>query len=267
VWCSQSIADLVPRALRGSPHGQANPFRLSSKYPEEHACTIHTSSILLMKTNTRTFLTIPLAILLLMPFTAQCYYNASTGRWMSRDPIQEKGGADLYAFVNEDPVSRYDALGLFRDDWMTACKCTCVSLLSVSYPPGLTWYYSPDDLGRRFGVPVSVKWGVRGNPSRCHYYQDEKGSRISVWGINPKTDETTREGTDGNPFYSPEYLDPMGIGPFLPNQYTGTWGVKIHWVVTFRCVSEDGTKISSPGTGFDREGTFTVPPDGTMGNK
>lgn len=204
---------------------------------------------------------------ILLAADANAFYDANKGRWLSRDPIDAKGGLNLYGFVSADPVSRHDVPGLFRDDWMTACKCTCVSLISVSYPPGLDWYYSPDDLGRRFGVPIAVKWKVRGNPSRCHYYQDEKGSRTTAWGINPKTGETTREGTDGNPFYSSEYLDPMGIGPFMPNQHTGTWGIKIHWVVTFRCVSEDGTQISSPGAGFDREGTLTVPPEGTMGKK
>jgi RHS repeat-associated protein len=28
------------------------------------------------------------------------YYNPGTGRWLSRDPIGEKGGLNLYGFVN-----------------------------------------------------------------------------------------------------------------------------------------------------------------------
>ena len=40
------------------------------------------------------------------------YYNPSTGRWVSRDPIEENGGANLYAFVGNDGVSIADYLGL-----------------------------------------------------------------------------------------------------------------------------------------------------------
>ncbi len=39
------------------------------------------------------------------------YYDPGTGRWMSRDPIGERGGANLYAFVGNDGVSRIDLLG------------------------------------------------------------------------------------------------------------------------------------------------------------
>lgn len=40
------------------------------------------------------------------------YYNPSTGRWLSRDPIEEEGGVNLYAMVNNDPVNSWDYLGL-----------------------------------------------------------------------------------------------------------------------------------------------------------
>ena len=40
------------------------------------------------------------------------YYSPALGRWMSRDPIEERGGLNLYAFVNNDPVNLYDPHGL-----------------------------------------------------------------------------------------------------------------------------------------------------------
>ncbi|MDD4406068.1 MAG: RHS repeat-associated core domain-containing protein [Parabacteroides sp.] len=40
------------------------------------------------------------------------YYSPALGRWMNRDPIEEKGGLNLYGFVNNDPVNRWDKLGL-----------------------------------------------------------------------------------------------------------------------------------------------------------
>jgi len=39
------------------------------------------------------------------------YYNPSTGRWLSRDPIEERGGRNLYGFVENNPVNRWDVLG------------------------------------------------------------------------------------------------------------------------------------------------------------
>jgi len=50
-------------------------------------------------------------ILLASVSPMQAFYNPSTGRWLSRDPIAEKGGRNLYGFVFNRPVSRYDVLG------------------------------------------------------------------------------------------------------------------------------------------------------------
>ena len=41
------------------------------------------------------------------------YYSPDIGRWISRDPIEEQGGFNLYAFVNNDPINKIDTLGLF----------------------------------------------------------------------------------------------------------------------------------------------------------
>ena len=40
------------------------------------------------------------------------YYDPLTGRWPSRDPIEEEGGINLYGFVGNDGVNRRDLLGL-----------------------------------------------------------------------------------------------------------------------------------------------------------
>ena len=43
------------------------------------------------------------------------YYSPALGRWLSRDPIEEQGGLNLYEFVNNDPVNAYDMLGLWGE--------------------------------------------------------------------------------------------------------------------------------------------------------
>jgi RHS repeat-associated protein len=39
-------------------------------------------------------------------------YDPQTGRWLSKDPIEEEGGMNLYGYVGGDPVSYTDPEGL-----------------------------------------------------------------------------------------------------------------------------------------------------------
>jgi hypothetical protein len=45
---------------------------------------------------------------------AHAFYNPTTGRWLSRDPIQEEGGNNHYGFVNNTPTKHVDLLGQVR---------------------------------------------------------------------------------------------------------------------------------------------------------
>lgn len=49
-------------------------------------------------------------------------YNPNLGRWMSRDPAEERGGLNLYCFVNNNSVSQFDRYGLFFDDILDKLK-------------------------------------------------------------------------------------------------------------------------------------------------
>jgi RHS repeat-associated protein len=40
------------------------------------------------------------------------YYDPVTGRWPSRDPIEERGGVNLYGFVDNNSVNYWDFLGM-----------------------------------------------------------------------------------------------------------------------------------------------------------
>ena len=39
------------------------------------------------------------------------HYAPCVGRWLNRDPIEEEGGENLYAFCQNNAISKYDALG------------------------------------------------------------------------------------------------------------------------------------------------------------
>ena len=55
-----------------------------------------------------------LALLFFLSATelASAFYDPSLGRWVNRDPIQEKGGLNLYRFTRNNPVIWIDRWGL-----------------------------------------------------------------------------------------------------------------------------------------------------------
>lgn len=40
------------------------------------------------------------------------YYDANSGRWVNRDPIEEEGGMNIYAYTKNDGIGKLDKLGL-----------------------------------------------------------------------------------------------------------------------------------------------------------
>ena len=52
------------------------------------------------------------AILCCGVLDSSAYYDPKAGKWLSRDPIQEKGGINTTSFCRNDPVNNVDPLGL-----------------------------------------------------------------------------------------------------------------------------------------------------------
>lgn len=48
----------------------------------------------------------------LVSMNARAFYSPAQGRWLSRDPADESGGVNLYAFCGNSPISFVDFLGL-----------------------------------------------------------------------------------------------------------------------------------------------------------
>lgn len=62
------------------------------------------------------------------------HYDPATGRWLNRDPLQEEGGINLYAMVQNNPIDYWDYLGLSscgKKWWETAINVT-LDVLSVA---------------------------------------------------------------------------------------------------------------------------------------
>ncbi len=68
------------------PEVALNPVRFSSKYTDEETGLV---------------------------YYGYRYYSPEVGRWISRDPIEEKGGVNLYGMVGNDAVNAIDPFGLY----------------------------------------------------------------------------------------------------------------------------------------------------------
>jgi hypothetical protein len=58
------------------------------------------------------------------------FYDPTTGRYISADPIGLGGGINLYGYVNGDPVNKVDPKGLFspcNPTLMDLCQKNCTS--------------------------------------------------------------------------------------------------------------------------------------------
>lgn len=66
-------------------------------------------------------------------------YNAQFGRWMVRDPLEEVVGANLYNFVDNDPINMFDPFGLKakgKSKRTSSFKCPPPpKMLSAPWPP------------------------------------------------------------------------------------------------------------------------------------
>ena len=84
------------------------------------------------------------------------YYDPITGRWPSRDPIEEEGGGNLYGFVGNDGISGRDFLGLKKQ------------IISLIYGPDTKLKVGTTDSG--FGNPRKTYGQSLGLPSGIELY-------------------------------------------------------------------------------------------------
>jgi RHS repeat-associated protein len=110
------------------------------------------------------------------------YYDPLTGRWPSRDPIEERGGLNLYGFAGNDLQNWIDYLGLIekkKDDFgRECCEDKMVTITIYTSPAGSSGSGSSSSGGKNVGHTYMhhPNVGYRGNyPSG--YEDDSKHGR------------------------------------------------------------------------------------------
>jgi RHS repeat-associated protein len=100
----------------------------------------------------------PASGLALAPYRA---YDPSLGRWISEDPIEERGGVNLYGYVKNSPMLDVDPLGL-RDVvvviWDRKLKCGSVGHVFVGEMNGSVILSQFPDPHGMHGVNTTKNW-------------------------------------------------------------------------------------------------------------
>src|SRR6266516_4853176 len=100
------------------------------------------------------------------------YYNPSTGRWLSRDPMEEEGGVSLYAFVANDAIRSFDMFGLCG----SCCECAVgIGISDVTFHSGSPINsYNP---GHQFFVDIYLEYSPSRRESSAEMKWEEKSNR------------------------------------------------------------------------------------------
>ena len=141
--------------------------------------------------------------------TGLCYYgyrwySPVHGRWPSRDPIEEKGGINLYGFVGNDGVSRQDRLGL---DFIGVGKTNYV-LHGITLHHAIVQYWKTCKKAGALNSWTTVA--------------ELKGKGLSDLKIEASTELKPDEGVSGNG-YSSWVTFPAGSNHTIGKLYKNLW--------------------------------------------
>ena len=98
------------------------------------------------------------------------WYDAVTGRWLSKEPIGLSGGLNLYAFCGNDPGNNFDPFGF--DIWIGKSQIGILPHRSINIgnPNGHfdPYSFAPDDRMSNSGWKIFNPWNNVGTVYRDH---------------------------------------------------------------------------------------------------
>jgi RHS repeat-associated protein len=133
-------------------------------------------------------------------------YDPDLGRWLSRDPIAEAGGLNLYGYVEENPLNAIDPLGLSSEArFYIYCKCTCDKdwhLVRVEVVPGLR------------GAVTYGPSSIHLNPTDARDAVTQQGTNDAYSRKNPGTVENSSGGIQTLAHECGHTCQAKALGPF-----------------------------------------------------
>ena len=183
---------------------KANPFRFSTKYQDDETDLL---------------------------YYGYRYYNASTGRWINTDPIEEDGGINLYAFLANESIASIDFRGLCAD----FCRCTKLKSPTSKFVPdpkafSVKQKWDPiDGLSSYYGFVMPIEWELEdgSNPQLCTYHVTENAGGLTGKGPTGKinSDAVDMDYTD----------NPHNDFPAVPLTKEGDYSIKVRLKATYTC--------------------------------
>jgi len=220
---------------------------------------------------------------LLTSVSAFAVYDSSEGRWTSRDPIEEEGGVNLYAFCRNNPVNNVDYLGMWKikregEAWAIATAeegdtfdslGTAIQLDTSDYK---IWAHTQDDtpeLCKEYKIPNTVYYHhgkfkildcislpVVLHDSNVFSYHSDKGKGFNVkWVDANVSDATITSALADEYLYDYFYAGHGGNGSIntygndgvAPSRYT-KYGIR--FLVLESCESASKSILNGKAAGF-----------------
>jgi RHS repeat-associated protein len=108
-------------------------------------------------------------------------YDPDTGRWLARDPIGEKGGVNLYAYTNNNPIGYVDPLGL-----ETTMVCRSVSdrlagLFGSKHCSVVVWHYEREPSFGPKARAIDYQFSLAGDTKAQAQGSQKETSSLDRW--------------------------------------------------------------------------------------
>jgi hypothetical protein len=198
-----------------------------------------------------------LALWLLTVQSAHCYYNPTTGRWISRDPVAEKGGMNTSSFVANDPVAKVDLLGLTGSGaGCLCCECAVAMVVEevITQEPHPIGHYPSSYF--RIGIYLDYIQRAKGGRAKYEWWE-YTDHPLAVY---------ERQGVKPNRWYD-AFLYPLVQvdGPVQPSPVPSQWRHRhtgCNPPMTRLILDEDqpGQKLTAPKRTLHIKPTVTNPP-------
>ena len=239
-----NVSELVTAAGSVAGHYEYGPFGQTTAQTDSDATGTFAA-------NPYRFSTKPLDAESGLYYYGYRHYNPVDGRWVNRDPIQERGGINLYGYVGNQPSDDVDPFGTMAS--LLNCPCKCKSVKWTFSPGGSA--FDLGHIGKRFGDDINVEWTVDGNPQKCILDHNESGLAVinakgkispgqpdgaSVVGINNTVPDSMKAFSS----HKITYTDHLGW-TWVNSSYNGLYTMTVNITATLKCTSEDGTTVSN----------------------